>query len=376
MTLGRIAATAAAILTLVAVVVVATRPTKQNPKDVAGPPAVLSVVVTRGQVVSLPLRAPAAGRIEAWQEASIGTEANGLRLTDVMVNVGDSVKRGQVLAVFDGGTIAAELTEARASVAQAEAEAAEADTNAHRAKSVEAAGAMSAQQVGQYVAAAKTARARLDAMRAVEKRNRIHVAQTRVLASSDGIISSRTATVGAVVPAGQELFRMIKEGRIEWRAAVSVSDLNAITPGQRATITEQGRPPVIGTVRMVSPVIDAQTHTGLVYIDLPVDRTLRVGLFVRGYLDMGEAPALTVPRNAVLLRDGFHYVMQVGPESSVAMKKVSLGRDIGAQVEITAGLTAADTIIASGLSFLSDGDKVRVVDAPVDEVARMDDEAP
>lgn len=371
MTLGRTAAIAAMILIVVVVLNVATTATKQKSKDVASPPAVLSVTVTRGQAVSLPIRVPAAGRIEAWQEASIGTEANGLRLTDVMVNVGDSVKRGQALAVFDGGTVAAELAEARASVAQAEAEAAEADTNAQRAKSVEAAGAMSAQQVGQYVAASKTARARLDAVRAVEKRNRIHVAQTRVLAPSEGIISSRTATVGAVVPAGQELFRMIKESRLEWRAAVAVPDLNAISQGQRATITLQGQPPIHGTVRMVSPLIDAQTHTGLIYVDLPADRVLRSGLFARGYLDLGEGPALIVPRSAVLLRDGFHYVMQIGPESSVAMKKVGLGRDIGEQVEITTGLSASDRIIASGLSFLSDGDKVRVVDSLEDRAVRV-----
>lgn len=376
MTLGRTAAIAGIILMLVVAVIVATVGRKQETMNAVSAPAILSVTVTRGHVLTLPIRIPAAGRIEAWQEASIGTEANGLRLTDVLVNVGDSVKRGQVLAVFDGDTVAAELAEARASVAQAEAEAVEADTNAQRAKTVEVAGAMSAQQVGQYVAAAKTARARLDAMRAVEKRNRIHVAQTRVLAPSDGIISSRSATVGAVVPAGQELFRMIKEGRLEWRAAVATSKLNALSPSQRVTIVLQGLPPVRGVLRMVSPLVDAQTHTGLIYVDLPADRALRAGLFARGYVELGEGPALTVPRSAVLLRDGFHYVMQVGPESNVAMKKVGLGREIDERVEITAGLTVSDVIIASGLSFLSDGDKVRVVDPPAGDTGRVAGKAP
>ena len=127
--------------------------------------------------------------------------------------------------------VAADLAEARALVVQADAQAAEAEANAQRARALDESGAMSAQQVNQYVVAARTARAGVDAVRAIEQRHRVRLAQTRVLAPSDGIITARTATVGAVMPAGQELFRLIKDGRLEWRANVAMNDLDKLVPG-------------------------------------------------------------------------------------------------------------------------------------------------
>ncbi|MEJ1097088.1 MULTISPECIES: efflux RND transporter periplasmic adaptor subunit [unclassified Pseudoxanthomonas] len=372
MKLGRIALTGAVIVVVAIVITRVVTDGGETRKADAVPAAVLSVAMTRAQLSMLPIRVPATGNITAWQEASVGTEVEGLRLTEVKVNVGDTVRRGQVLARFKPDMLAAELAEARASVAQAEAEAMEADANAERARSLDASGVMSAQQVNQYVVAARTARARLDAARAVEARHRLRLAQTQVLAPSDGIITSRTATVGAVMPAGQELFRLIKEGRLEWRAAVAVSDMDKLTPGQRVEITVHGQPPIQGRLRMVAPAIDTQTHEGLVYVDLPSGSAMHAGAFARGFVEVGQGQALTVPQAAVLLRDGFHYVMRLGPKSSVMMTKVSVGRRVGDRIEITAGLSQSDTIIASGLSFLSEGDTVRVVSEPaVGELGRI-----
>jgi RND family efflux transporter MFP subunit len=322
---------------------------------------VLSVAVTSAQVSLLPVHVSATGNIAAWQEASVGAEADGLRLSDINVDVGDTVRRGQVLALFNADIVTAELAEARASVAQAEAHVEEAETNARRARGLDGSGALSAQQIDQYVVAAKTARARLVAMRAVEKRNRLRVAQARVLAPCDGIVTSRAATVGAVVPAGQELFRLIRDGRLEWRAAVTLPDMNLLAPGQSAEIFVKGHPPIQGRLRTVAPAIDAQTRNGLVHVDLPRGIAIRAGAFARGYFAVSEGPALTVPQSAVLLRDGFHYVMRVGPASNVLVKKVSVGRRTGDRIEITAGLAESEAVIASGLGFLSEGDVVRVV---------------
>lgn len=363
----RIALAGAVIMGVAIVLIAVTARDEDSVGETAKPPPVLSVMVTRPQEEMLPVRAAASGNVAAWQEASVGAEADGLRLTEVSVNVGDTVRRGQVLARFNADIVDAELAEARAAVAQADAEVAEADANAGRAKGLDRSGALSAQQVNQYLIAAKTARARRDAVRAVEQRQRLRLAQTRVLATSDGIITSRTATVGAVVPAGQELFRLIRDGRLEWRAAVAVTDLDRLAPGQLATIRIDGHEPVQGALRMIAPVIDTQTHDGLVYVDLPRHDAIRAGAFVRGHIEIGERPALTVPQSAVLPRDGFDYVMRVGPASTVEMRKVSLGRRVGDRIEITQGLAASETVIASGLSFLSEGDTVRVVsDTAVD----------
>lgn len=325
---------------------------------------VMSVVLTAPRSSLLSLQVPATGNVAAWQEATIGTETEGLRLTDVRVNVGDSVTRGQALATFDAALVQADVAEAAAAVAVARAEALEAEGDARRAKLLEGSGAMSAQQISQYLAAAVVARARLDAARAAERRQRVRLANTRVLAPSDGIITVRTATVGAVVPAGQELFRMIKDGRLEWRARVAVSDLEALVPGQPVVLRVSAASSLRGRLRMVSPDIDTQTHTGLVYVDLPTDAGVRAGAFLTGHVEVGEAPALTLPQTAVLLRDGFHYVMRVGATSNVVAVKVDVGRRIGDRVEITRGLVAADRVIASGLGFLNEGDTVRVLDAP------------
>lgn len=333
-------------------------------KDAATPAPVLAVVMTRPQLSLLPQRIAASGNIAPWQEASVGTEAEGLQLTEVRVNVGDRVRRGQVLAVFKPDMVAADLAEAEASTAQAQAQLMEAQANAERARGLDASGAMSAQQVNEYVVAARTALARLDAAKAVAQRNRLRLGQTRVLAPSDGIITSRTATVGAVMPGGQELFRLIKDGRLEWRATVAMSDMPQLAPGQMAEISVHGQTPLQGRLRIVAPSIDTQTHNGLVYVDLPANSPVRAGAFARGFFEVGEGQALTVPQQAVLLRDGFSYVMRLDPKAKVLMTKVSVGRRAGDRVQIISGLKASEPIVASGVSFLSEGDTVRVVSAP------------
>ncbi len=326
---------------------------------------VLAVVMTRAQLTMLPRRIPATGNIAPWQEASVGTEAEGLQLTEVRVNVGDRIRRGQVLAVFKPEMVAADLAEAQASVAQAQAQLMEAEANAERARGLDASGAMSAQQVNAYVVAARTARARLDAAKAIAQRHHLRLAQTRVLAPSDGVITARTATVGAVMPGGQELFRLIKEGRLEWRATVAMSDMPQLMPDQVAEISVHGQPPLQGRLRMLAPSIDTQTHNGLAYVDLPANSQVRAGAFARGFFEVGEDQALTVPQQAVLLRDGFSYVMRLDPKAKVLMTKVSVGRRLEDRVEITGGLKASEPIVASGLSFLSEGDTVKVVSALV-----------
>lgn len=336
-----------------------------TPQSKAAATPVLSVVMTRAQVSTLPRRIPATGNIAPWQEASVGTEAEGLQLTEVKVNVGDRVRRGQILAVFKPDMVAADLAEAQASVAQAQAQSMEAEANAQRARGLETSGAMSAQQINGYAVAARTARARLDAARAIEQRNRLRLAQTRVLAPGDGIITARTATVGAVMPGGQELFRLIKDGRLEWRATVAMSDMPQLAPGQVVEIGVHGQTPIQGRLRMVAPSIDSQTHNGLVYVDLPANSQVRAGAFARGFFEVGEGQALTVPQQAVLLRDGFSYVARLDPKAKVLMTKVSVGRRVGDRVEITGGLEPSEPIIASGLSFLSEGDTVKVVRASV-----------
>lgn len=334
----------------------------------------LTVVTTQPRSEQLPLQVPATGNVHAWQEASISAETDGLRLIEVLVDVGDNVKRGQLLARFNNDIIAAELAEATAAVAQANAANEEANLSFSRVKKLAMSNAISTQQLDQTRIATMTARAQLDAARALEKKQRLRLEQTRVRAPSDGIISARSATIGTVVPSAQELFRLIENGRLEWRAQVSMSDIEKLTEGQNAVITNQQQTLIKGSLRRLAPTIDTNTHSGLVYIDLPASANLRAGTFIRGYIELGDTQTLTLPQSAVVLRDGFHYVMQVGAQSVVSLKKIVIGRQVNNHIEIIAGLSPAETVIASGLSFLSAGDKVRVVDNPLPVTASIEEQ--
>ena len=357
---------AALAAVLVTVSVHAADETKPSASAASAPtrPA-LTVTVTQPQPASLSMKISANGNIAAWQEASVGTEANGLRLLDVKVNVGDVVKRGQVLATFAADTVAAEVAQSRAAVAESEATLAEAAANAQRARELQSTGALSAQQINQYLTAERTAQARLDVQRAMAKTQQLRLAQTQVLAPDNGVISARSATVGAVLPAGQELFRLIRGGRLEWRAEVTASDLAQLKPGMTVSVTPAGGAPVQGTLRMVAPTVDAATRNGLVYVDLNAPGTARAGMFARGDFEVGTAQSLTLPQGAVLLRDGFSYVLRVGADSRITQTKVTVGRRSGDRVEITGGLDKGARVVASGGSFLGEGDTVRVVEASV-----------
>jgi RND family efflux transporter MFP subunit len=331
----------------------------------------LTVTLTQAQRSDLAVTVSANGNITAWQEASVGSEANGWRLAEVRVNVGDKVRRGQVLATFAAELQQADLAQSQASLAESEATLEEARANAQRARELQNSGALSAQQINQYLTAERTAQARLDALRAAVKVQQLRLAQAQILAPDDGVISARSATVGAVVPAGQELFRLIRKGRLEWRAEVGAADLAQIRPGMAATLVTADGSTVAGEVRMVAPTIDVATRNGLVYVDLPPTNvsgatgSARPGMFARGDFLITRSAALTLPQAAVLLRDGFSFVYTIGPEGKVRQLQVQVGRRVGDRIEITRGLDAQARVVASGVGFLGDGDTVRVVDAPV-----------
>lgn len=322
----------------------------------------LTVNVVQPQRGELPLRLSANGNIAAWQEASIGTEANGLRLAEVHVNVGDVVKRGQRLASFAPEMLQAEVAQTSAALAEAEALLAEAVANAQRARELQPTGVLSAQQTNQILTAERTAQARVEAQRAALNLQQLRLRQTEVLASDHGVISARNATVGAVVPAGQELFRLIRQGRLEWRGEVTAAQIPRIRPGMAVSVTPANLAPLAGKVRVVAPTVDATTRNGIVYVDLAAPGGARPGMFAAGEIDLGSAQALTLPQGAVLLRDGFPLVLRVGADSRVAFVKVGTGRRVGGRIEITSGLDGSERIVASGGAFIADGDTVRVVD--------------
>ncbi|MBC5763613.1 efflux RND transporter periplasmic adaptor subunit [Ramlibacter albus] len=328
----------------------------------------LTVTTTVPAQVMMATKLAANGSLAAWQEAIIGAEASGLRLTEVLVNVGDRVRQGQVLATFASETSRADLHQAQANVAEAEANAADAASNAERARTLEKTGAMSQSQINQYVTAAKTAQARVEAARATFQAQQARLAQTRVLAPDDGVISARTATLGAVVGPGTELFRLIRKGRLEWRAEVTAAELGRLTPGTTAIITTSSGARLEGRIRTIAPSLDPQSRTALVYVDVkplpgPAAGSARAGMYARGEFDLGATPTLTVPQASVVVREGFHYVFRVNPDNRVTQVKVQIGRIEADRLEVVGGVTPGMRIVATGAGFLNDGDLVRVADA-------------
>ncbi|MDB5773708.1 MAG: efflux transporter periplasmic adaptor subunit [Burkholderia sp.] len=337
----------------------------QAAKVPAAKPA-LTVNTVQPLQTSLPIRLTANGNIAAWEEASIGSELSGLRLNEVRVNVGDVVVAGQVLATFAGESVEADVAQARAVLMEAQANATDAMANAGRARALRASGALSAQEVNQYLTTEKTAKAKFEAARAMLDVQNLRLRHLRVIAPDSGVISDRKATVGTVTNAGAELFRMIRKGRLEWRAEVTSTELGKLKAGTAALVTAANGTQLEGKVRMIAPTVNPQDRAALVYVDLPAaldnEAPAKVGMYAKGEFDLGTSTALTVPQQAVIMRDGFSYVFRLNPGNRVSQLKIRTGRRIGEQVEVMEGLTPDAALVASGAGFLNDGDLVRVVE--------------
>jgi RND family efflux transporter MFP subunit len=358
----------AAAFALAAAGIAAYAPATQaaDEKKPDAPKAALTVTTTKPSNASLPIKLAANGNVAAWQEASVSSESNGLRLTEVRVNVGDVVKAGDVLAVFSAETVNADLAQAQAAVHEAEANAADAAANAARARTLQNSGALSAQQISQYNTAEQTANARIASAKAALASQQLRLKYTKVVAPDSGVISARSATVGAVSNAGTELFRMIRQGRLEWRAEVVAADLRNLKPGVSAIVKAANGSEVTGKVRMIAPTVDPQTRSALVYVDLPQnagskDAPFKAGMFASGQFELGASSAMTVPQQAIVVRDGFSFVFRLNADKHVSQIKVQPGRRLGDRIEVLGGLNADTQVVVRGAGFLNDGDLVSVV---------------
>lgn len=328
-------------------------------------PAALTVRPVMAAEAHWPLTLNAVGSIAAWQEVVIGAEIGGQRLARLLVDIGDEVHEGQLLAELSKGTLEAQLNASRAALREAEVAAADERRTAARMQALKNTVALSAQEIDRAVAAAEAAQARLLAARAQVEADTLRLAYTEVRAPDDGIISARTAVEGTLIQPGAEILRLQRQGRLEWRAELSGLDLLQVVPGQTVHIMLRHEQFVEGRVRNVSTQVDPQSRTGIAYVDLNLSADVRAGqvragLFARGEIRLDERPVLTLPESAVLLRDGFSYVFRLEGDT-VRQQKVTLGARRDGRVEVRDGLTPGTAVVESGVAFLSDGVTVRVV---------------
>ncbi|MBE4574223.1 hypothetical protein BOO36_10230 [Vibrio navarrensis] len=340
---------------------ITTRSTAQPTSSPAAPPA-LTVKPIFATVQQWPQTLNAVGTIAAWQEVVIGTEIGG-RLSRLLVDVGDQVKQGQLLAQLSPGTLEADLNASRAALQEAEVNAAEMGRAADRARTLQGTEVLSAQAIDQALAAGDAAQARLAAAHARVQADTLRLTYTQVRAPYDGVISARPAVEGALVQEGAEIMRLQRQGRLEWRAELPGPELARVAPGQTVVIKPGGTQAIEGRVRMISPQVDPQSRTGIVYVDLQPAAAMRAGLFARGELLLDQHTVLTLPETAVLLRDGFSYVFRIEGDK-VRQQKVTLGVRRGDRVEIREGLAADTAVVESGVGFLADGVTVRVAASP------------
>ena len=306
----------------------------------------------------------ASGAVAAWEEVSVGVELSGLRVAAVEVEVGSVVKQGDVLLRLDTRTQDARLAEAEAAVAEARANLTVAERKARRVGELAAQRLMSQQDADEADAARTSARSRLDTATASRDSARVQRDFAVVRAPVAGVVSARSVQPGQVVSAGSELLRLIRDGRLEWRAELAQADLLRVGEGAAVFVQSPVGGEVPGQVRRVSPALDAQRRIGTIYADLPEPGDLRAGMFSQGRIALGEGSALLVPMDALARRDGRAHVFVVGDDGRVQERVVETGAVFGERIEVRSGLDGSERVVTRGAGFLGDGDLVRVVDAP------------
>ncbi|NEJ69629.1 efflux RND transporter periplasmic adaptor subunit [Rhizobium phaseoli] len=322
----------------------------------------LTVSLTTPAQRDWPETVPASGWLKPWQEAIIASETGGLRITDVLVDVGSVVTKGQTLVQLSQESVLADLRKQEAAVENAKASLSKAKANADRARQLRPSGALSDEKIVEYLADEQTATASLASEEAALDSEKIKLAQTTITAVDDGVITSRSANLGAVVSAGTELFRMVRQQRVEWQAEVSARYLPRISEGLSVRIDGPDGHAIDGKVRLVGPSVSTDTSRAIVYVALPTDVRPRTGLYVTGNIEVQTSPALTVPETAIVFRDGISYLFTSGEDQRVKKVRVETGRRNNGEVEIVSGIDRSAKVVNSGGAFLSDNDLVKIAE--------------
>ena len=300
------------------------------------------------------------GSVVAWQELVIGAEVGGLRLVEAPLDEGMIVQAGQLLARLDDNVLAAQAAQSEAAIAEGVAFLELARAEQARAEDLVRSQSASRQILDQRQSATRQAEARLVVLRARRDEAVARLAQTRILAPSDGIVARVSLRIGAVTALGQEMFRLIRDGRLELEARVPELELAGVAPGQRAVIRHGGRE-IAAEVRLIGPVVSPETRLGLVRIALPADSGLKAGMFARAEIQGPSREVVTVPSSALVFRDGAPQAFVLPADSErVVMRRVTAGARQEGMVEIIEGLRPGERVVTAGAGFLVNGDLVRV----------------
>ncbi|MDI1252283.1 efflux RND transporter periplasmic adaptor subunit [Thermomonas sp.] len=351
-------------LALVLTVAVATAACSKDDKAVeAAPTGAMAVTVVPATSRQIQRSMLVSGPVAAWEEMQLGVEVSGLRVTALNVDVGQQVRKGELLLQIDHRSLDSDLAQANASLREAEAGASLARSQLARGELLVKDKYISATQLDELRASRMQGDARVGTARAMRDNAALRRSFADLRAPDDGVISKRLVQPGQVVASGSELLRLIRQGRLEWRAELAETELARVKPGDRIQLATRDGKTVIGSVRAVSPGVDASTRTGTIHADLPQPEGLQSGTFLQGRIDTGTAQAITVPTAAVVQRDGHPNVFTVDAKGIVHRLRIRTGGTDAGHVEVLDGLKAGDRVVNDGAGFLGDGDSVRIVEA-------------
>lgn len=327
------------------------------------PAGTQTVSVQVAATKNLPRTVTASGTVSAWEEVPVGAETGGLVAIGVYVDEGTYVRQGQLLVKLNDSVLQAQLRQQQAGVAAAEANAAREDAALARAQELRGRGFLSQASLDTATANQRSAQAQLSSAQASLSELRVRLDQTNIRAPVAGLISSRSVTRGQIVQPGTELFRMVRDGRLELDAQVPEADLRSISAGMGATITSDQAAGATGRVRIVTPGVDAQTRLGVARIALNPGSGLRPGMFARAAIDVGAQPAIVVPSDSIVFREGKPGVYVIGARNAVHFTPITTGARNGDQIQVVTGLQSGQRVVVQGSGFLGEGDIVTLAPA-------------
>jgi RND family efflux transporter MFP subunit len=357
--------------------------------DAAKPTTAPAITVSKVTTNDFVETAVVSGSLIPREEILVSPEIEGLRVLELLADEGDRVKKGQVLARLVSEQIDAQLAQnqanlarsnaaiaqAESQIAQAEAQAKEAAAQLERAEPLKKSGYLSGSTYDQRESAARTTAAQLVAARdglTAAKAEKAQVeaqgrelqwrrSNTDVTAPQDGVISRRTARMGALASSvGEPMFRIIQNGEIELDAEIVETELKNVKIGQKAIVSVPQIGDFEGKVRLVSPEVDKTTRLGRVKVFLGSNPQLRIGTYAHGLIETAHSRGLGVPTSAVTFDQGSTYV-QVVSANRVKKQVIRIGLISGDLVEVKEGLNDGDLVVTRAGTFLRDGDAVRPV---------------
>ena len=342
-----------------------------NLKDASIEQAVLSVETVLPSQDNIGNTLSADGTINAKDVANVSAKVNGVAIERILVEEGQRVKAGQILAVFDTDAMEQQVLQAEADVAEAEATLANATADAARVLPLIDIDAISKQEADRYRTSKLQAQASLQASKARLSTQRLSVNNANVVAPVSGVISEKMAEVG-MVAGGDPLFTIIKGGILEWRADIDPKLIGEVNVGTPVQVSLPGGDSVMGEVSRIAPTADNNRQI-TIYASLAANAKVRAGMYQTGEFLLGSSSAQTVPNSAIVSNDGYDYVMLVTNISTkdgknghnigrIKQQRVTLGERFGDSIMLTEPLPAESRLVKQGGSFLNNGDLVRVVD--------------